>query len=281
MIEQIRVYDLAGGSVGVRVFEETSKDSWTVTEETAIDLPSIPFVTLYTNRAGRLCAVPPMRELAYLNAKHWRIQSSNDTLIETASVPILVVIGADDATLTIGAKSAVKLPHEADMKFVEHSGAAIKAGKESLDGLVEEMRQVGAKLLAPQAAGPSGTNTKTATQVSEEAARDNSQLGAMALQLEDTLAELLDVIASFRGESKGGTVKVQANLDPDMDPDSTMTTLMSMESASMLSRQTVFERAQDLGLIAEDLKWEDEQERIKADTLAMPGNDAVPGDAAA
>jgi hypothetical protein len=164
---------------------------------------------------------------------------------------------------------------------VEHSGAAIKAGKESLDGLVEEMRQVGAKLLAPQAAGPSGTNTKTATQVSEEAARDNSQLGAMALQLEDTLAELLDVIASFRGESKGGTVKVQANLDPDMDPDSTMTTLMGMESASMLSRQTVFERAQDLGLIAEDLRWEDEQERIKADTLAMPGNDAVPEDAAA
>jgi hypothetical protein len=265
-VEQIRVYE----KTGVRVYEETSKDTWTVVDEIPMTLGRIPLVTLYTNRTGRLQAVPPMRELAYLNTKHWRIQSSNDALLETASVPILTIIGADgDTQLTIGAKSAVKLPPDADLKYVEHSGAAIKSGKESLDSLVEEMRQCGAKLLAP-GGGAQAQNTKTATQVSEEAARDNSQLGSMALALQDTLAELLDVIASFRGESSGGTVKVQPNLDPDLDPNATMTTLLSMETAGIVSRQTAFERAQDVGLIPEDLDWEDEQERIKGDMLAMP-----------
>jgi hypothetical protein len=274
-VEQIRVYE----KTGVRVYEETSKDTWTVVDEIPMTLGRIPLVTLYTNRTGRLQAVPPMRELAYLNTKHWRIQSSNDALLETASVPILTIIGADgDTQLTIGAKSAVKLPPDADLKYVEHSGAAIKSGKESLDSLVEEMRQCGAKLLAP-GGGAQAQNTKTATQVSEEAARDNSQLGSMALALQDTLAELLDVIASFRGESSGGTVKVQPNLDPDLDPNATMTTLLSMETAGIVSRQTAFERAQDVGLIPEDLDWEDEQERIKGDMLAMPAANTSPVDA--
>jgi hypothetical protein len=293
LVEQVRVYSLDSGGVTVYVYEETAKDNWTVVETILTGLTAIPLVTLYTNRTGRLQAVPPMRELAYLNAKHWRIQSSNDTLVETASVPILTIIGGDDAQIVIGAKSAVKLPPGADMKFVEHTGAAIKSGKESLDGLVEEMRQIGAKLLAPQssASSGSGTNTKTATQVSEEAARDNSQLGAMALQLEDTLNELLDVIASFRegavthypgggtatATSLGGTVKLQPNLDPDLDPNATMMTLTSLESASVISRQTLFERAQDMGLIPEDTKWEDEQERIKEDMLAMPQPEPLPG----
>jgi hypothetical protein len=247
-------------------------------EEIPTDLKAIPLVTLYTNRTGRLQAVPPMRELAYLNAKHWRIQSSNDTLVETASVPILTIIGAsDDTVITVGAKSAVKLPPDADMKFVEHTGAAIKAGKESLESLVEEMRQIGAKLLAPPAGGTSPGSNKTATQVSEEAARDNSVLGAMALALEDTLAELLDVIASFRGEDDGGSVKLQPNLDPDLDPNTTMTTILSMESAGIVSRQTAFDRAKDVGLIPDDVEWDDEQERIKEDMLAMPQPEPLPG----
>jgi hypothetical protein len=280
-VEQIRVYE----KTGVRVYEEKTAGQWEVTEEYATTWTKIPLVTLYTNRTGRLEAVPPMRELAYLNAKHWRIQSSNDTLVETASVPILAVIGADDKTsITIGAKSAVLLPTGAEMKFVEHTGAAIKAGKESLEGIVEEMRQIGAKLLAPQGGtkngGSGASSTKTATQVSDEAARDNSQLGAMVLVFQDTVGELLDVIASFRGDDNGGTVEAQANLDPDLDPNTTMTTLQAMEAASIVSRQTVFDRAKDVGLLPEELTWDDEQERIKEDMLALPQPPApepVPG----
>lgn len=286
-VEQIRVYDLLEGKVQVRVFIESSKDDWTVKETITTDLKAIPFVTLYTNRTGRLQAVPPNREMAYLNAKHWRVRSSNDQLVETASVPILCIIGGDgEEKIVIGAKAAVRLPEGSDMKFVEHSGAAIKAGKESLDGIVEEMRQCGAKLLAPASASKqsSGTQTgpKTATQVDEESAADNSQLGAMTDVLADTLAQVLDVIASFRNEPKGGTVKLQPNLDPEEDPTSVMANLSTLEDRSVISRQTMFERAQDVGVLPEDLKWEDEQQRIKEDMLTMPAptNAGLPNDSA-
>lgn len=281
-IEQIRVYDL----VGVRVFEKVG-DVWTqIGVPVVTNWKKIPLVSFYTNRTGPLQAVPPMRELAYLNAKHFRIQSSLDTLVETASVPILYVAGVnDDTVLVIGAKSAVKLPLGGEIAYCEHSGAAIGAGKASLDGLVEEMRQIGAKLLAPPAGSKSGGSStpsaKTATQVSEEAARDNSILGAMAIDFQGACKELLDMIASFRGEEKGGTVKVQANLDPDLDPNTTMATVTSMEAASIVSKQTVYERAQDMGVIPDDVTWEDEQQRIKDDMLAMPPPPApviVPGE---
>lgn len=270
-IEQIRVYDL----IGVRVFEKVG-EQWTLIGAPVVtNWKKIPLVSFYTNRTGPLQAVPPMRELAYLNAKHFRVQSSLDTLVETASVPILYVAGVnDDTVLVIGAKSAVKLPIGGEIGYCEHTGAAITAGKDSLDGLVEEMRQIGAKLLAPPAGAKSGgsksTSAKTATQVSEEAARDNSILGAMAIDFQGACKELLDTIASFRGEEEGGTVKVQANLDPDLDPNTTMATITSMEAAGNLSKQTTYERAQDFGVIPDAVPWKDEQQRILDDMLAMP-----------
>ncbi len=272
--EQIRVYEV--GSVKVHV--KGDKGAWQLQE--TITVPNqkrIPIITLYTNRTGFMTGRPPLLELAHLNAKHWRMQSDNDMLVETASVPILVTIGVDSPPqgegeegggITIGAKHGVNLPAGAEMRYVEHTGAAIGAGRTALDALKDEMRQAGAKLLV-QAEG-----VKTATQAGEEAAEENSRLGGMVRQLDDTLVDLADLTAEQRNESKGGGAKAQPNLDPDDAPIESMTFLLSMRNSRVLSDETLFNEAKRRGMLEDELEWEDEKDRIDASgmpPLAAPG----------
>lgn len=251
-VKQVRVYEVGR----VRVFEE-HKGEWVAVEDVRTGLARIPIVTLYTKRTGFMTAEPPLRELAYLNAKHWRMQSGNDTLIDTASVPILSIAGVQDGDqVVIGAKHAVRLPTGATMQYVEHSGAAIDAGRKALLDLVEEMRQAGAKLLQP------AEGAKTATEAREDAQSDNSQLGGMASQLQDTLVDLLDLVAEYRGQEKGGTVQLNPNLDPELDTATAMQDLLAMYRDGIVSRPTVFDAAKRFGRLPEALEWEAEQARI-------------------
>lgn len=67
-VKQVRVYEVGR----VRVFEE-HKGEWVAVGDVRTGLARIPIVTLYTKRTGFMTAEPPLRELAYLNAKHWRM----------------------------------------------------------------------------------------------------------------------------------------------------------------------------------------------------------------
>lgn len=252
-VEQIRVYEIGR----VRIFEKNAKGDWLPIEEIATKLGRIPIVPLYTNRTGFMTVTPPLRELAHLNVKHWQMKSSNDTLIDTASVPILSISGVNDGdNVIIGAKHAVRLPANATMAYVEHTGAAIDSGRRALLDLVEEMRQAGAKLLQPAEA------SRTATEAREDAADDNSLLGGMVGQLQDTLNDVLDLIAEYRGEAKGGTCQLNPNLDPEIDSTAAITDLLGMYREGIVSRTTVFDAAKRFGRIPEGVAWEDEQARI-------------------
>lgn len=257
-VKQVRVYEPGL----VTVYEKGKDEKWGAVEEIQTGLDRIPLITLYTERTGLLTAKPPLLELAHLNVKHWRMQSSADTLLDTASVPILAMSGVSGGdNVVIGAKHAVRLPTGATMQYVEHSGAAIGASRESLRDLVDDMRRAGAKLLEPNQAA------KTATQSREEAALDNSALGGMVTQLQDTLVDLLDLAAEYRGEKTGGTVSVRANLDPDPAPAETLTALVNLRNAGALSDESLFSEAQRHGLVSSEIDWNDEAERIAAQGL--------------
>lgn len=269
-IKQIRVYKLLKSedetSVFVETHEKNEKDEWRlVGEATKIGLSSIPLVTLYTDRTGFMTAKPPLRELAYLNVKHWWLQSGNDKITDIVQVAILTTIGVNTGdNIEIGAEHGIRLPAGADMKYVEHSGQGARTGSEALERIKDEMRQSGARLLIPQ------SGTKTATQASEDSNRENSALGSMVQSLEDTLDQLLNVIAAYRRETSGGSIEVRANLDPDNAPTETMGVLRDMHNAGALSKQTWFGSAQRLELISDDITWEDEQVRIQEEgNIAM------------
>lgn len=247
---------------------------WTIHDEGATNLSVIPWVTFYTGRTGFMTAKPPLLELAHLNIKHWQSQSDQDNILHVIRVPILVRIGVQatfDAQgkmippeFKVGTGALTDLPMNGDMKYVEHTGKAVDAGRQALLDLIAEMRMAGAKLLTPDKSA-----TKTATQAEEEAAQDLSPLSRMANHFADCLAQLLQFMADYRSLGEGGTVEMRGSFDVDYMPEVSLPTLVAMANAGMLSKETLFTEMQRRGVISDEYDWADELEKIDSQGPAL------------
>lgn len=259
VIPQIRVLIPGGWRVYRETRDANGNKEWTKTDEGTNTLPVIPLATFYTKRTGFMTATPPLLELAHLNKKHWQSQSDQDNILHVARVPMLMISGIDDDAfeLKVGTSSATKLPTGGDMKWVEHTGTAIEAGRKSLEDLEDQMRIAGAKLLQKDK-----QSTKTATQAEEEAAQEMSPLQTMAGQLEDTLDQVLQYFALWKGEKEGGHVKVNGNFDVDFAPETTLPLLLNMATQGRLSDETLFNEYKRRGVVSDDIEWAVEKQKI-------------------
>lgn len=225
----------------------------------------IPLVIYYTQSKGLLRCEPPLRDLAYLNLKHWAAQSSSDCLIQTAQVPILALIGGtSEKEIEIGSKHAVQIPMDGDMKYVEHTGAAINCGRTALDSLKEEMRQAGAKLLPVN-----NMQAKNELQAGEETNKEASPLASMVQDFTDAIRQVLYLTALWRSQKNGGTVTMQANLEAGVDPIGSMTVLGSMHEQKALSGETYIAEGVRRGLLAVGVNGPDESTKILKEQQAI------------
>lgn len=256
---QVRVLVPGAWSVYQQVTGTDGKKVWVVTSEGKNSLDIIPLATLYTKRTGFMTAKPPLLELAHLNVKHWQSQSDQDNILHVARVPMLAISGIDDATweLKVGTSNATKLPTGGDMKWVEHTGASIEAGRNSLNDLQDDMRVAGAKLLEKDK-----QSTKTATQATAEEAQEMSPLQTMAGQLEDAVDQMLQLFALYTKQEEGGHVKVNGNFDVDFAPETSLPLLLNMAAQGRLSDETLFSEYQRRGVIGEDIDWKVEKQKI-------------------
>lgn len=261
-VEQIRV--LEPGSW--RTYRKPDGGGeWVQNDRGATSLAYIPLVTFYTGRTGPLTAKPPLLELAHLNVKHWQSQSDQDNLLHVARVPLLFVFTDDqEFQLTISSASATRMPKDGNAKYVEHTGAAITAGRDSLNDLVEDMRMAGAKLLQKDK-----QQTKTAAQANEEAAQELSPLARLAGQFADCLAQLLKILADYGNLGDGGHVEMRGNFDSDFAPEVSLPNLISMANSGKLSDETLYSEMQRRGVISDELDWEQEKERLEEQGPAL------------
>lgn len=260
--------------------KQKDKDVWMLHGSGGTTLSVVPFVPCYGERTGFMTAKPPLQELAHLNVKHWQSQSDQDTILHVARVPILAVVGAQNQMdkdgkptpfkLTVGASAAVSLPKDGDLKFVEHTGAAIEAGKTSLDDLKEEMRQAGAELLVLKP-------TTTATQVHSENAIGLCVLQEITLNLQDSLNAALQLTADWINKPAGGTVTLFNDFGAATLDAATATLVKDMVAAGQLSKESGFKEQQRRGTISGELTWEDERERIEQDGPALGELTGDPG----
>lgn len=258
-IEQVRV--LTPGAWQVWRKSEANRGDWTLHESGTTTLRKVPFVPVYGQREGFMEARPPLLDLAYLNVEHWQSKSDQQNILHVARVPILFGAGlSDDTTITVGASSAIKTSApDASLKFVEHSGQAIGAGRQSLLDLEDAMRQTGAELLVIKPG-----NTSTA-----QTAADNEP-GKCALQriaedVEDAVDAALQLAAEWIGEASGGHVELFKDFGAASLGEASAEFLLSMNQAGKLSNQTLFDEVKRRGILSPELVWDDEAERITAD----------------
>jgi hypothetical protein len=252
-IEQVRV--LTPGTWST--YRKTDKDEWTIHESGVTTLTEIPFVFFYGIRKGFGIGAPPLLELAHQNVEHWQSSSDQQTILHVARVPILTIVGADnDTAITVGASSAVKLPMGADMKFVEHSGAAIEAGRLSIQDLEERMRQTGAELLVIK------PGSITATQTRSDNEGNKCTLQRITEVFEDALDQCMVYLGMWVGEPTTGKVSLFKDFGAGSLSDASAQLLLQANQSGKLSDETLLSEWKRRSIISPDIEFEDEKGRI-------------------
>lgn len=246
------------------IWEKGEKDEYALIESGVTTLTEIPFVPFYGRKTGLMAGVSPLLDLAHLNVKHWQSQSDQDTILHVARVPILAAITDDENfELTVGASSAVRLPIGSNLMFVEHGGAAIAAGRESLQDLEGQMIQTGAELLVKQ------PGQRSATEANNDAEANKSELQAIAEGMEDSLDQCLQFMADWVGEQQGGHVSLFKDFGAATLTDASAQLILSMQQAGLISKETAIREQQRRGMLAPDLDPTAEIERAQADGPAL------------
>lgn len=262
-VEQVRVIT----PTTWEIHRQNAKKEWVLYDNGINTLGVVPFAPVYGERLGFMSGRPPLIEVAHLNVAHWQSASDQQNILHVARVPILAAVGVEDTyNLVVGAQSATKLPLGADLKYVEHSGKAIEAGAKDLADLEERMRQAGAELLvlAPKI---------TATQVHTENALGMCLLQSITEDFEDAVDYALSLTAKWLRQAKGGTVTVFKDFGAATLAEASAQLLVGMALAGKLSDETLHAELQRRGILAADVTWEQERERIEAQGPALDGED--------
>lgn len=256
------------------VHREGADGKWAIVEQGANTLGVVPFVPVYGKREAFMVGTPPLLELAQMNVAHWQSSSDQTNILHIARVPILAAVGVDKAyELVVGASTATKLPMGADLKWVEVTGASIQAGADDIKAIEERMRQIGAELLvlAP--------GNVTASQVLTENAIGACALSQMAEIFEDSLDLVLSFMAKWaRIESGGGHVKLFNQYAAASLAEASASLLKESASAGLISSETYYAELQRRGIVAPDVTWEQERDRIASEGPSLPTDPLDDGD---
>jgi hypothetical protein len=196
-VEQIRVLEPGSWEVWRQAkTADGEKSQWTLFESSTTSIDVIPFVFFYRLREGLGIGRPPLLELAHLNIEHWQSASDQQNILHVARVPILFAKGFGTVDkITVGAKAATTAKDaHAELKYVEHSGAAIEAGRNAIHDLEDRMRQIGAELLTER------LGEVTAQQVNSEDEDNRSTLRKIVEEFEDSLESCLALMALWGGD---------------------------------------------------------------------------------
>lgn len=243
--------------------------------------PFVRFVPVYGEYIDYMKSRSPLLELGHLNVKHWNSQSDQDNIVHVIRAPILTYESDDEAyELTISPNMGVRIPIGSVMKYVEHTGKAVEAGKAALDDLKDEMRQAGAELLVMR------MTAATATEVSADNSVGTCVLQRIVNGLQDAINLALQYTADWIGETGvAGTVTIfneyglstldaaVAQLILDMSDDAGKTPIISRERA--------YSEYQRRGVLSPDTSYQDESKLIKnqVKTVVVPpvvANNAPP-----
>lgn len=261
-VQQVRV--LTPGAWKVYRAGNTARQAWQIHDQGVTTLKDIPFVPLYGSRLAFMLGVAPLLDLAYLNVKHWQSQSDQDTILHVARVPILARIGVDNSTpMTVGASTACDLPMGADMKFVEHSGAAIESGRQSLIDLMDQAITTGAELLVKK------PGDRSATEAAGDQEGNKSDLQRMTEAMEDSLDQALWFMAQYASLPESGNVSLFKDFGAATLSDASATLIKDLQMSGLISKETALIELQRRGVLSADLDPEEEIEKAEAEGPAL------------
>ena len=262
-LEQVRVLYRDKWEVYRQSQDAQGRRTWMLYKTGKNSIQRIPLVAYYTGRVGFMTGRPPLEDLADLNVAHWVSNSYQTAILDTARVPILFMTGFQKTPdeghpkISVGAGAAMFADHpDAKLTYVEHSGAAIESGRQSLQDIEEQMRLLGAELLVKK------PGSMTATQASLDTSQQQSELSAYAEQLGDAMDEVVQIMAEWARIPVTGNVKVYNDFGVASIDAATEVLLLNAATERKISDETLFNELRRRGTISQDLDWQDEKLKI-------------------
>lgn len=260
-IKQVRVLTPGAWQVWRKSRDVTGREVWAVWLDGTTTLDKVPFVFFYGLRKDFGIGAPPLLDLAHLNVEHWQSASDQQTILHVARVPILFAKGFDETDkLIIGASTAATSSNaDSDLRYVEHTGAAIGAGRQSILDLEDRMRQTGAELLVQR------PMTTTATQVVSETEGSRSTLQKIVEDFEESLEDCINLMGEWIGQPTDAEVHMFKDFGAANMSDKTGDLLLRARDSGVVSRETAFTELRRMDVISTDIQWADEAKRIASD----------------
>jgi hypothetical protein len=273
VIQQIRVFKRSGDSVSWEVWRQdvALRGAWGLYQSGTITINEIALCPVYVNRTGFMRGKPPLLDLAYVNMAHWQSQSDQRNILHVARVPILFGSGwTPESPVEIGAsRMLTSSDTNAKLAYVEHSGAAIDAGRQDLKDLEFQMQALGLELLVPR----SGSTTATGEAIDQ--AKMSSTLAMMAFALKDALEQAFGFMALYAGlnrDSGGGSLTVNTDFGVSLRGAQDITSIIEAMKNGLISRETGIRELKRRGFLSDDIDEEEEVKRALDDS--MPIDDA-------
>jgi hypothetical protein len=254
---------------------------WVRIEDGTWSIGRITLVTVYFKQTGYMMGKSPLEPLAWLNLAHWQSMSDQRNCLRFARVGIKFVKGLDqagmDEPILAGVNQAFKTTSaNADMKIVEHSGAAIGAGESELRHLEEQMDVVAKGPLIVRA---SGDATATAKAIDE--GKGQCELQSWVHRLEGGMTQSIRLAGEWRGETVPEDLQVDIHDDFGMllRSDTDLEHIERARDRGDLDRRTYLEGFKLRGLLTETADIDQIVQAVEAEgpDLGMMGRETEEG----
>lgn len=243
---------------------DAKNDVWYLEDEFPYDLDFVPLVTFYAAKDGPFLAKPPLMDLADLNIAHWQSGSDQRMVLTVARFPILAMSGAvsEDAKLKIG-------PHrwlynsdpQGKFYYVEHTGRAIRAGREDLKDLEAQMAHHGAEFFKKQ------PDRQTALARALDSAEATTPLMDMIVRFMDAVDHALWVTAQWIRLPEGGNVHISRDFGPESSDQNDMIVLQFARKVRDISRATFLSELKRRGVLRDEFDADKDLGRIEEEMI--------------
>jgi len=171
---------------------DSDSEEWVEGPAWYMDIDVIPLVTFYSNRTGFMTGKSPLLDLFDLNIRHWQSMSDQIAILTVTRFPLLACSGGDGEDdgegnhLVVGPKEWLFASDpSAKFYYVEHRGAAIKAGSEDLAELEKRMKSYGAEFMKE------APDRQTASARNLESSEAMSPLQDVVYRFNDALTQIM------------------------------------------------------------------------------------------
>lgn len=273
--KRYRVLDLIDGKYRQRVYK-VEGDAEILLEEVYPKmngqfLTYIPFVVIGVDCVGIDVEAPPMIDLATTNIHHYMQATSYERGCFFSGLPTMFISGVnttnDDGSpveISIGGNLANILPRpDAKAYYVEVAGE-FNALRQNLEDKKSEMAVLGARMLESQKAG-----VESADAIARRMSGEESLLSIMSQTVSMGLTTALQWFSDWAGANGEVSIELTRDFMPAGMTSQDMVAQIGAWQQGAISQQTLFDNLKAGEIIASDVTFEEEQERINGALVGM------------